>query len=100
MDHEPAADDAVGPGRERNARHLDIEPPAPVLVRLKRRQIARMVLARSGVAMRLAVRVEMPSSAHAVAGAAVAHFMDMEAMLLIGLEALHVHQHVNLVAGL
>ena len=50
--------------------------------------------------MRLAVGIEMPAGAHAVAGAAVAHLVDVEAVRLPGLEVLREHDHAHLVADL
>ena len=50
--------------------------------------------------MRLALRVEMPLGAHAVARAAVARVVDVEAVLAPRREAAHVGHYAHLVADL
>src|ERR1043165_79822 len=48
----------------------------------------------------LALGVEVALGAHAIAGRAVARLVDVEAVLLAGLEPAHVARHADLVAGL
>jgi hypothetical protein len=99
MDDEPAAHDARRSRRQRDALDRGIELAASALIRLQRRQIARVVIARGRVSMRLGQRIEVSLRAHAVARAAVADFVDVEAVLLVRLQALRVDEQVHLVVA-
>src|SRR5688572_33440962 len=99
MDDHGAADDAARPGRDADAVDLDVDLGAAALLRLERRQVAGVALRRARPAVRLAERIEVSLGAHAVARAAITGLVDMQAVLLAGLEALDVDDDVHLVAA-
>src|SRR5687767_11901588 len=100
VDDQAAADDVARPLADGDRVHGRVELGAAALVGLERRQVAGMALGRLGVAMRLAVRVEVSLGAHAVARAAVAGLVDVETVFRIGLEPLGKDDHAHLVADL
>src|SRR5207247_9406088 len=69
-----------------------------VVVGLERKHIPGVPVRRGRMRVRLSERVEMPSRAHAVARAAIALLVDVEAVLLPGLEAADIRNELDLVA--
>src|SRR6185436_10399076 len=99
--HDQSAPDyARRPRRNRDDVQVGGHARIAAAVRLEARQVARMALGRAGVRMRLAVGIEVALGAHAVAGAAVAGFMDVKAELAVGPEAGDVRGDVYMVATL
>ena len=69
-------------------------------VGLEARQVAGVALGRARVRVRLAVGIEVALGAHAVARAAVAGLVYVEAELAVGPEACNPGAHAHLVADL
>src|SRR5687768_16799259 len=103
MDDQALADDArrARPHGDDVQRYVDLA--AAILARLERGQVAGVALARRGIAVRLAVRVEVALGAHAVARAAVAGLVDVKAVLPVGSQPLgeddDAHLAVHLLEG-
>src|SRR3990172_7760688 len=64
VDDEAAADDARRPGRNGNDVDIGLDLGPAALVRLERRQVAGMTVRAAVMAVRLAVRIEVPLGAH------------------------------------
>ena len=82
MDNQPPANHAGSTVRNRNHVHLDTKRGPAACIGLECGQITSMALGAAMVCVCLAMRIEVSTSAHPVAGTAITLLMDVETMLL------------------
>src|SRR5260221_7726747 len=100
VDDQAAADDARRAGCHGHDVERGVDARVAAGIGLERRHVAGVALRCRIMRVRLAERVEVAFGAHAIARAAIAGLVDVEAVLLSRVQAADVGDHVNLVAGL